>query len=154
MKNRIPVKHTGNYQICIKGILDPGWSESFDGFEINQINDNSLLIGYVEDQAALHGVLGRIRDLGLTLIFIKPLKSNSAIVKEHLQLIMEDQKTAQPVSNEHFLSKSERYEGRPSFSRKVGVRSQVHTKLPLPSLRLTVCTQRKNKHPHSTKKHK
>ena len=61
------------YQIRIKGNLDPKWSSWFDGFLVTQIDGDSLLSGKVKDQAALHGLINKIRDLGLTLIFIKPL---------------------------------------------------------------------------------
>jgi hypothetical protein len=64
------------YQIRVKGILDPKWSDWFDNFAITQIDGDSLLTGNVRDQAALHGVINKIRDLDLTLIFIKPLESN------------------------------------------------------------------------------
>ena len=59
------------YQICIKGLLDPKWAEWFDGFTITPLADDSLLTGQVPDQAALHGIRAKIRDLGLILVFIK-----------------------------------------------------------------------------------
>ena len=59
------------YQITVKGILDQQWSEWFDGLTIEPIsNENTLLIGLIRDQAALHGLLNKIRDLGLTLLSI------------------------------------------------------------------------------------
>ena len=62
------------YQICVKGVLDPKWSEWFDDFTITRVNDDSQLVGKVQDQAALYGVINKIRNLGLTLIFIKLLE--------------------------------------------------------------------------------
>ncbi len=57
------------YQIRVKGHLGPGWSDWFDGWRIvNEENGEALLIGPIADQAALHGLLTRIRDLGLPLI--------------------------------------------------------------------------------------
>jgi len=62
----------GIYQIRVKGNLDEKWSIWFDGFTITpQANDETLLTGPVADQAALHGLLARIRDLGLPLLSIK-----------------------------------------------------------------------------------
>lgn len=60
------------YQIHLRGELDPRWPAWFDEFVITTEAGDSLLTGSVPDQAALHGVLGRIRDLGLTLVSIQP----------------------------------------------------------------------------------
>ena len=62
------------YQILVRGRLDPLWSDWFDEFVITDQAGDSLLTGSVPDQAALHGVLGRIRDLGLTLVSIQQLE--------------------------------------------------------------------------------
>jgi len=60
------------YQIRVKGNLDRKWSDWFDGFTIvPQANDETLLTGPVVDQAALHGLLVKIRDLGLPLLLVK-----------------------------------------------------------------------------------
>ena len=62
----------GVYQIRVKGKLDQKWSDWFDGFTITpQADDETLLTGPVPDQAALHGLLGKIRDLGLPLLLVK-----------------------------------------------------------------------------------
>lgn len=59
------------YEIKIKGQFDPPWSEWFSGLEMTQTEDGiTLLTGQLEDQAALHGLLRRIRDLNLTLISV------------------------------------------------------------------------------------
>ena len=59
------------YQIRVKGNLDRRWSDWFDGFNIDlDENDETLLIGSVTDQAALHGLLSKIRDLGLPLLSV------------------------------------------------------------------------------------
>jgi hypothetical protein len=56
------------YQIRIKGHLGPQWTEWFDGLSITlEDNGDTLLTGPVVDQAALHGVLRCVRDLGLPL---------------------------------------------------------------------------------------
>jgi hypothetical protein len=58
-----------NYQICIQEYLDLEWSDWFDGWNIeHQENGSTMLTGMVPDQAALHGVLVRIRNLNLTLV--------------------------------------------------------------------------------------
>ena len=61
----------GTYEIRVKGRLGKMWSDWFEGFKISRLKDETLLVGIVEDQAALHGVLNRVRDIGLTLISIK-----------------------------------------------------------------------------------
>lgn len=59
------------YQIRVKGKLDPAWSDWFDGFTITpQDDDETLLKGLVADQAELHGLLAKIRDLCLPLLAV------------------------------------------------------------------------------------
>ena len=59
------------YEIKIKGQLDQSWSEKFAGLKLTHLEgDGTLLAGVLPDQAALHGLLERIRDLNLTLISI------------------------------------------------------------------------------------
>jgi hypothetical protein len=65
------------YEIRVKGHLDPRWSEWFDGLQItNETNEEALLSGYIPDQAALHGVLARVRDLNLLLISVTSVDSD------------------------------------------------------------------------------
>jgi hypothetical protein len=57
------------YQFVIKGHLDSEWSEWFDGLTITRVdNGETILSGPIVDQTALHGVLIKIRDLGLPLL--------------------------------------------------------------------------------------
>lgn len=56
-----------SYQIRLKGNLDPIWADWFTGFLITHIKGDTLLTGVVVDQAALHGVIAKIRDLGLPI---------------------------------------------------------------------------------------
>ena len=57
------------YQITVKGQLSADWCAWFDGMTITQDADGTTLItGPVADQAALHGLLRKVRDLGLTLL--------------------------------------------------------------------------------------
>jgi hypothetical protein len=61
-----------SYRIRVKGSLDPKWSDWFDGFAIMpEAGDETLLVGPVTDQAALHGLLAKVRDLGLPLLSIE-----------------------------------------------------------------------------------
>ena len=66
------------YHIRVKGILDEKWSDWFDGFTITpQADDETLLAGPVADQAALHGLLAKIRDLGLPLLSVQRVEDAS-----------------------------------------------------------------------------
>ena len=59
------------YRIRVKGHLDDRWSDWLGGLAIQRQEDGTtLLVGPVVDQAALHGVITRIRDLGLTLLSV------------------------------------------------------------------------------------
>ncbi len=59
------------YEIRVKGHLGGRWSEWFNGLEITNLeNGEALLSGEVVDQAALHGVLAKVRDLGLPLVAV------------------------------------------------------------------------------------
>ena len=63
------------YQIRIKGQLDPQWTDWFEGLVVTLEEDgNTLLTGEVIDQAALHGLLKKLRDLGLPLISVSPVE--------------------------------------------------------------------------------
>jgi hypothetical protein len=59
------------YEIGIKGHLDQRWSEAFaDSNLARRERDETLLSGLVPDQAALHGLLGRLRNLNIPLISV------------------------------------------------------------------------------------
>jgi len=58
--------------ITVKGHLDQRWSEWFEGLTIiHQENGQTMLAGQLPDQAALHGALIKVRDLGLTLVAVQ-----------------------------------------------------------------------------------
>ena len=60
-----------HYQICLEGILDERWLRWFEGLEVMINDDDQTIIHGVFDQSALHGLLNRIRDLGVTLISVQ-----------------------------------------------------------------------------------
>ena len=67
------------YQIRIKGHLSHQWTEWFDGLTITLEEDgNTLLTGTVVDQAALHGLLKKVRDLGIPLLSVNHVNSSQA----------------------------------------------------------------------------
>ena len=82
MKNRIQwlrLSQPAKYQIKVQGRLSQSWSEWFDNMALSvERYDNgtavTCLTGTVTDQPALHGLLARIRDLGLPLLLVKHLE--------------------------------------------------------------------------------
>ena len=62
------------YRIKLKGILDPKWSDWFEQMAISTGDGETILTGPVADQAALHGLLIRIRDLNLTLLSVERIE--------------------------------------------------------------------------------
>lgn len=79
MTNDHPFDRPGVYQIRVNGILDRKWSDWFDGFTITrQPEDETWLVGTVRDQAALHGLLSKIRDLGLPLLVVQRIEREEA----------------------------------------------------------------------------
>ncbi len=72
-----PIRH---YEIRVEGRLAPRWSASFDGLTIDtDATDGTTAIrGPVIDQAALHGLLHKLRDVGLTLVSLTELPNDTA----------------------------------------------------------------------------
>jgi len=67
------------YEIRVRGHLDARWANQFEGLTITLEEDgNTLLTGPVIDQAALHGLLKKVRDLGLPLVSVSPLEHGQA----------------------------------------------------------------------------
>ena len=65
----------GRYEIRLEGRLDAHWAAWFDGLTVSQEDDGTTVIrGPIADQAALHGVLQQIRDLGLPLISVSRIE--------------------------------------------------------------------------------
>jgi len=77
------------YQIVVKGHLDSEWSDWFDGLTITLVdNGETILSGPLADQTALHGVLIKIRDLGLPLLSltrIEPERGNAFNLLMHTE---------------------------------------------------------------------
>ena len=77
MSNTRPFDGRDVYEIRVAGNLDLRWSDWFDGFSITPVGEGeTLLIGTVTDQAALHGLLHKIRDLGLPLLSVQRREGN------------------------------------------------------------------------------
>lgn len=60
----------GVTKIKIKGHLDKKWKKFFDGMSVDYEGDNTVLSGNIKDDAFIHGILNRIRDLNLKLISV------------------------------------------------------------------------------------
>jgi hypothetical protein len=69
--------HPGSYRIRLDGHLALRWASWFDGMTLTADTDgNTVLEGPVVDQSALHGVLNKLRDIGLPLISVTPLDND------------------------------------------------------------------------------
>ena len=67
------------YEIRLKGHLDGKWAEWFEGLTITlEEGGDTLLTGAVVDQAALHGLLKKVRDLGMPLVSVSPVEPGSS----------------------------------------------------------------------------
>ena len=75
------------YQIRVRGHLSHQWKDWFGGLTITlEDNGDTLLTGPVIDQAALHGLLKKVRDLGMPLVSVIPIEPNTAdINKENIK---------------------------------------------------------------------
>ena len=70
---------SARYRIRILGHLDPAWSVWFDGLTLTRADDGTTeLVGPLVDQAALFGLLARLRDLGATLLLVERLEGEGA----------------------------------------------------------------------------
>jgi hypothetical protein len=71
----------GRYEIRLKGHLDTRWAAWFDGLSLTNESDGTTLIhGPVADQAALHGLLQKVRDVGLPLVSVTQVEPDQPTV--------------------------------------------------------------------------
>jgi len=61
------------YEIRVEGVLDQRWTAWFEGLEIDSDHSQTVIAGRVADQAALHGLLNRVCDLGLVIVSVRRL---------------------------------------------------------------------------------
>ena len=67
----------GHFELRVKGHLDARWADWFDGLTLTQARDGTTVMrGEIADQAALHGLLQTLRDLGLPLISVTQLEAD------------------------------------------------------------------------------
>jgi hypothetical protein len=59
------------YEVRVEGVLDGRWSDWFQGLRIQNQGGETILTGTLPDQPALHGILDKIRDLGLSVITVR-----------------------------------------------------------------------------------
>ncbi len=74
MKDRTPAEDSPlpSYEIRLQGRLGPRWAARFDGMTLDALDDGTtVLVGHVADQAALHGLLTRLGDLGIPLLSVR-----------------------------------------------------------------------------------
>ena len=81
MKESQPAEACGGpaqYEIRVAGVLDSRWAAWFGGLQVSAEGDETVIHGLLADQPALHGLLTRIRDLGLCLISVRRLGTGQA----------------------------------------------------------------------------
>ena len=74
------------YQIRVRSHLGPEWADWFEGLTITLEEDGDMLLtGLVIDQAALHGLLKKVRDLGMPLVSVNPVQFDETSMKEECE---------------------------------------------------------------------
>ena len=95
----MPTDEGGSYEIRLKGRLDARWAAWFEGLSLTHEGDGTTVIhGLVVDQAALHGLLNKVRDLGLPLVSVTrvgPTGSDASTIEPH-QGLTNSRKEPQP----------------------------------------------------------
>ena len=78
-----PISNAKVYEIRLKGHLQARWAKWFDGLTIRlEDNGDTLLTGPLVDQAALHGLLKKVRDLGLPLLSVNSVEPDADEVRK------------------------------------------------------------------------
>ena len=87
-------REAGRYEIRLKGHLDTRWAAWFDGLSLTHASDGITIIhGPIADQAALHGLLQKVRDVGL------PLVSVICVDPDPAKLPADEPRPSRPASN-------------------------------------------------------
>jgi hypothetical protein len=73
------------YEIRVAGVLDSRWAAWFNGLQVSGQGDETVIPGLLPDQPALHGLLTKVRDLGLCLILVRRLDTGQAGTEHHDQ---------------------------------------------------------------------
>jgi len=68
------MSHGEYYQIKVEGRLGPHWASHFEGLTVKAEQGQTTIVGLLPDQAALHGLLIKIRDLGLPLLLVERIE--------------------------------------------------------------------------------
>ncbi len=66
------------YEIRVAAVLDGRWAAWFDGLQVSGQGEETVICGLVADQAALHGLLTKVRDLGLCLISVRRTEASQS----------------------------------------------------------------------------
>ena len=74
------------YEIRVTGVLDSRWAAWFNGLQISGQGEETVICGLLPDQPALHGLLTKVRDLGLCLISVRRLDTGQAETGHHDQV--------------------------------------------------------------------
>jgi hypothetical protein len=78
-----PADRPAHYEIRVRGVLDRHWSGWFDGLQVSSdAPGQTLITGPIVDQAALHGLLTKVRDLGLPLLSVQQISPGHESEKE------------------------------------------------------------------------
>jgi len=73
------------YEIRVAGVLDSRWAGWFDGLQVSGQSEETVICGLLADQPALHGLLTKVRDLGLCLISVRRLGVGQDETRNHDQ---------------------------------------------------------------------
>jgi hypothetical protein len=65
------------YEVRVRGELAPDWSACFGGLRVERDRGDTVIVGRVPDQPALHGLLAKVRDLGLTLLSVRVVEEGT-----------------------------------------------------------------------------
>jgi hypothetical protein len=82
---RPETSRTAAYEIRVSGHLGPAWSDWFAGLHVTREDDGDTMLAGLLDQAALHGVLRRVRDLGLPLISVTRIESGRRVPRASVE---------------------------------------------------------------------